>query len=35
VIVESETATVLSPLFDATVDGRGYIDCKRRATPEA
>jgi N-methylhydantoinase A/oxoprolinase/acetone carboxylase beta subunit len=34
VIVESETATVLSTLFDAIVDGRGYIDCSRRATPE-
>ncbi len=30
VIVERETATVLSPLFDATIDGRGYIDCRRR-----
>ncbi len=35
VIVESETATVLSELFHARVDGRGYIDCRRRATPEA
>ncbi len=30
VIVERETATVLSDLFDATIDSRGYIDCRRR-----
>lgn len=30
VIVERETTTVLSTLFDATIDARGYIDCRRR-----
>ena len=31
VIAEDETSTVLSPLFDAEVDGFGYIALTRRA----
>ena len=31
IIVERETTTVLSGLFDATIDARGNIDCRRRA----
>jgi N-methylhydantoinase A len=29
-IVEDETSTVVSPAFDATVDGYGYIELRRR-----
>ena len=32
-IVEDETSTVVSPAFDATVDGFGYIELRRRGTP--
>jgi N-methylhydantoinase A len=30
VIVEDETSTVVSPRFDATIDGFGYIEMRRR-----
>jgi N-methylhydantoinase A len=30
-IVEDETTTVVSPAFDARIDGHGYIVLKRRA----
>jgi N-methylhydantoinase A len=29
-IVEDETSTVVSPAFDATIDGYGYIELRRR-----
>src|SRR5262249_8512221 len=29
-IVEDETSTVVSPAFDASIDGYGYIELKRR-----
>lgn len=32
VIVERETTTLLSAIFDAIIDARGNIDCRRRAT---
>ena len=31
-IVEDETSTLVSPAFDATVDGYGYIELRRRGT---
>ncbi|MBV8751844.1 MAG: hydantoinase/oxoprolinase family protein [Hyphomicrobiales bacterium] len=31
-IVEDETSTVVSPAFDASVDGYGYIELRRRGT---
>src|SRR5262249_14390795 len=31
-IVEDETSTVVSPAFDASVDGYGYIELQRRGT---
>ena len=31
IIVERETTTLLSALFDAIIDARGNIDCRRRA----
>jgi N-methylhydantoinase A len=30
-IVEDETSTVVSPAFDATIDGYGYIELRRRS----
>src|SRR5205085_12702957 len=33
VIVEDETSTVVSPRFDAVVDGFGYIEMRRRTGP--
>jgi N-methylhydantoinase A len=30
-IVEDETSTVVSPIFDATIDGYGYIELRRRS----
>jgi N-methylhydantoinase A len=30
-IVEDETSTVVSPIFDATIDGYGYIELQRRS----
>ncbi|HML14691.1 MAG TPA: hypothetical protein VK456_15395, partial [Xanthobacteraceae bacterium] len=30
-IVEDETSTVVSPAFDASVDGYGYIELQRRS----
>lgn len=30
IIVEDETSTVVSPRFDATIDGFGYIELRRR-----
>jgi N-methylhydantoinase A len=32
VIAEDETSTIVSPAFDAAIDGRGYIVLTRRGT---